>query len=464
MNSRVREKSGIFLVASIIGFIVLYFILAIVFSQWSDIWWDEASYLGMGKYFFSQGAQGVFEPVKSVGLPLLLGLGWFSGLDIVIFGKILIFLAGFFSLLFVYLIGKELFNEKIGGIAALIILFNALFLVFMFRIYTEVPSMCLILGAVYFMIVFSKKQEYKFLFLSSLFLILVSIIKYPNIFLFGVLNLYLLYFSWKNRKIRPLMVFNLFSFVLAFPFLLINYLVSGDFLYYFHLSQGWLANNLSSVYSLRAYPLPKLLFESGDLIYFKSIAYLFNFILPFFFVGAYKIIKNRDLERVILILVPILLFFCFFEINYLKQERYIMIIFPFMSLLIASAIKKVRYLFILFVIINFGITGAALKVMSNERAYYNFFIKQDIDCSSVSTSDPRTVINYKTNMPYELFDERWEDSWIARDNPDCIFFFSCYDRRGEIINRLNELGYNSAVEKNTGRCLYAVFKKAYIES
>jgi hypothetical protein len=90
-------------------------------------------------------------------------------------------------------------------------------------------------------------------------------------------------------------------------------------------------------------------------------------------------------------------------------------------------------------------------------------MNSNISCNNVSTSDPRTALNYRTNFPYELFDSRWEEKWILKDNPECIFFFSCYERRGEIIKRLNELGYKNEIEKNTGRCLYSVFKNSIME-
>ena len=440
------------------SFLACYFLLAGIFNQFHDVWWDEASYLGMGKYIYSSGSIGVFEPVKAIGLPLIFGFGWRIGLDIIIFSKIIIFLSAFFSLLFVYLIGKEVFDSKTGIFASLLLLFNALFLVFMFRAYTEIPSICLFLGGVYFL----KKYS----FLSALFLALLCMVKYTNVFALIPVNLYLIYHCYKNKEIMPFISFNLFFLLFASPFFIANYVVFDSPLYLVNQLQDSFSRDLGSVYSFEAYPLPKLFFESSIWIYLKTIFYLFNFSLPFIFIGAGKLLK--DYKKFILIVISAIIFLGFFEMNYLKQERYIMIAFPFLSLLAGWQLSKMKdkiaYIILgLFILINLGIAIYNLSVMSGEQSYYAFFMNSNISCNNVSTSDPRTALNYRTNFPYELFDSRWEEKWILKDNPECIFFFSCYERRGEIIKRLNELGYKNEIEKNTGRCLYSVFKNSIME-
>jgi len=459
-------QNKLLLLFSLLTFLYLFF--AILFKQYSDLWWDSASYIGMGKYIFSFGEQGVFEPMKSVFLPLFLGLFWKIGFNVVYFGKIFVFLMGMCSLLFLYLISKELFDEKTGLVASLLLFFNVLFFVFLFRIYTEMLSVCFILGAIFFMLKFSRNKKYLFLFLSALFCVFSFLSKYPNILIFGILNLFLIFKAFKTKKISYFMLFNLFFLILVSPFLILNYVISGDAFYLMTLSQEYFKANLGNLYSLRSFPgIPRLLFENTHLIYFKSIFYLFNILLPFMFFGIYRIFKEKENrnEKFFLLLLPAVLFFCFFEIFHLKQERYLLPIFPMLALFSAYGLLKIKnkkvFLVILAYILASFIGPVIFYSNFDERAYTEFFINPpvDLDCEKVATSDPRSVMKYRLIFPYEVFYEDWDGENIIRENPDCIFYFSCYGERERHIGELNEMNYSLEYSKDTGRCLYAIFKK-----
>jgi 4-amino-4-deoxy-L-arabinose transferase-like glycosyltransferase len=157
MKSRklLRNKAVLWL---FLGFFIIYLYFLINFKEYDNVWWDGASYIGMGKYLFSHGSQGVFEFIKPILLPVFLGIFWKLGFNAVIAGKLFIFLVSFLTLTFLYLSAKEIFNKKAGIIASIILFLNPLFFLFMYRIYTEMMSVCFILGSVFFMIKFSKQD------------------------------------------------------------------------------------------------------------------------------------------------------------------------------------------------------------------------------------------------------------------------------------------------------------------
>ena len=269
-------------------FIIVYIIFFFSFKQHSDIWWDSASYIGAGKYIFSYGEEGVFEPQKSILLPIILGVLWKLNFNVILVGKIFIFLISLLSLVFLYLFSKELFNEKTAFLATLILSFNVLFFIFIFRLYTEMLSICFILGSIFFMLKSTKNKSYNYLFLSSLFAFLAFLSKYQNIILFGILNIYLIYETYKSKKVSSIILFNIFSFIIFLPFLHINYLVYGNPFYLVEQSKSYFKENLGTLYNLKAFPgIPRVLFKTTDLIYFKTILFLFNVLIPFIFYGLY---------------------------------------------------------------------------------------------------------------------------------------------------------------------------------
>jgi hypothetical protein len=277
------------------------------------------------------------------------------------------------------------------------------------------------------------------------------------------------YFNSRNEK----RIINLFKFavifaLLASPFFIANYFIFGDALHMISEFQNYLHDNLASVYSLKTYPsIPKLFFVNTDFLYFKSVLYLFNVLLPFMFYGVYKIFKKNYNptcnKRMILLLIPVIILFLLVEISSLKQERYLLPIFPMLAIFCALGLSKLKkkhrgYVLLgMYILGSLAYSGIFLNNSYNgEKGYVDFFYNPpiNISCSSVVSTDPRTVIIYKTLFPYNVFDKEY----ILKENPECIFYFSCYEKRSEQITNLENLNYSLQYSKDTGRCLYAIFK------
>ncbi len=111
--------------------------------------WDPAVYVGMGKYIYSSGQVGLWEPARPVMLPLWLGLFWKLGLDPFATGAFSSLLLAAAAIFFVYLITKELCDKKSAAIFSLLFAMNFALITFSNSILTDIPAMFFSLVAVY---------------------------------------------------------------------------------------------------------------------------------------------------------------------------------------------------------------------------------------------------------------------------------------------------------------------------
>jgi len=82
----------------IIIILIFAFLSSISLFNYRLIWWDEAVYIGIGKYLYSNGTIGLFEQIRPLLLPVLLGAFWYIGLDPLISGRIMILLVSLFTI------------------------------------------------------------------------------------------------------------------------------------------------------------------------------------------------------------------------------------------------------------------------------------------------------------------------------------------------------------------------------
>ncbi|MDO8460455.1 MAG: glycosyltransferase family 39 protein [Nanoarchaeota archaeon] len=464
------KKPSSKILSLLLVFIAIYIIFAIVFNQFKDIWWDEAAYIGFGKYLFSHGQLGIFEYMRPPFFPLILGLAWKIGLNPAIFGKLFILSLSLLSLYITYLISKEFLNDKTAIISTIILFSNALFFLFMFRIYTEMLSLLTILLAIFFMVKFTKSHSSSYLILSALFCALAFLTKYPNALIVPILNIFLIINYLKERNLKNIIIFNLSVILFISPFFIVNYLVSGNPLYLFNLSQNFYKDNLGHTYDLKAYPGPELILKNTPWIYINTLLLFLNVLIPFAILGIYFMLKEKSLvkEKVIFLIAPLITFFIFFQIFYLKQERYLLPIFPFIAIFAAYGLSKIKTkklisLILLFYILIPAVILITFFIRYDEVDYQKFFINPhiEISCKEVLTSDARSAINYKVLNPYQEYNEKWTTASVLKEKPDCIFYFSCYQNRSSHIKEINNLNYNSSYLNNNGRCTYAIFKKIH---
>lgn len=117
------------------------------FFDFHEVWWDSGVYIGMAKYLWSFGSAGLWEHIRPVLWPFVLGFGWFLGFDIVWFARFLELAFSLVSILLVYLLGRKLFSERAALLASAIWAFSRIVFLLGFHEYTEIPEVVLVLGA-----------------------------------------------------------------------------------------------------------------------------------------------------------------------------------------------------------------------------------------------------------------------------------------------------------------------------
>ncbi|MBI2580895.1 glycosyltransferase family 39 protein [Candidatus Woesearchaeota archaeon] len=140
-----KENKYAFLILSV-------FIFAAVVYATESLWWDSAVYVGMGKYIYSLGQSGLWEPARPPMMPLLLGFFWKIGISPAIAGVILGVVFSAASILLLYLIIKELADKKAAIIFSLLFALNIYLIIYSKVVLADIPAMFLTLAAVWLLI------------------------------------------------------------------------------------------------------------------------------------------------------------------------------------------------------------------------------------------------------------------------------------------------------------------------
>ncbi|MDP4012388.1 MAG: glycosyltransferase family 39 protein [Candidatus Nanoarchaeia archaeon] len=158
-------------------------------------WWDAADYLSSAKIIGGKLAtSGGYDWTAT--RPIFLGLMWgmFFRLGL---GEWSLHLSEIFfavlGTLFVYLLGKEYYDKKVGLIAALIFSVFYLHLFYTIRLMSDVPAIAMWFGSAYFFYKgFVKEEGNKFKILSAIFLSAALFMRAATIFEIPVFGLWLL--------------------------------------------------------------------------------------------------------------------------------------------------------------------------------------------------------------------------------------------------------------------------------
>ncbi len=134
-----------------VAVIIAVFVVAeIMLLATKPLWWDAAVYAGMGKYLWSGGTSGLWEPSRPPVWPLLLGAFWKFNIPLETAGKLLdIFFAGG-CIFLTYLLGKKIAGERTGIIAAALLAATPTFFKFSGMMLSEIPSTFFMLLGLYF--------------------------------------------------------------------------------------------------------------------------------------------------------------------------------------------------------------------------------------------------------------------------------------------------------------------------
>ena len=279
--------------------------------------WDDAVYIGIGKFIFSWGTAGLFEPIRPLILSSILGLFWKLNLNIVFFGKIFQIVMSIFSIYLLYLITKKIYNEKTALIASLLISFTPTFFFLSFSLIPGILATFFLLLSFYFLL--NKKN----IFLTGIFLSLSFLTKFYYGLFIIIIGLYVLV-KRKNiveniKKIsKEILLLGIGLVIPLIPYFILNLVMYKNVLYPFIEAQR-VIGKVVACNILNYHPW----------YYFFVRIFTENFLLLFFIIGIYFIIKNwktgkKRNSKEILIMFSAIITFIYLIMQSCKTPRYIL--------------------------------------------------------------------------------------------------------------------------------------------
>ncbi len=309
---------------------LIFFILAIFFVIQSfslfndaDIWWDPAVYVEMGKYMFSDGNSGLWEPYRPILWPVILGFFWKMGLDPIFFGNLMSIALATVCIYIAYLICKKIFDMNTGIVAAFILSFTPTFFFFSGIPFSEMCSLMFLLLGIYFY--FEKKIA-----LCGLAFGLSFITRVFYVFVFFSLSLVICYEVFKRReKISRLILMGCYFFIPVLFYLLFNLFMYRDMFLPF-IEQTWMTVNVGWVWSEPFYFYFFQIIKENLLSIFAIAGIIF------IFPGGGMNKRNQTI-----FLAVFLIIFLPFNVFEQKEVRFMVLFWPVICVLIGYGIIMV---------------------------------------------------------------------------------------------------------------------------
>jgi len=306
-------------------FLILAFCILSLFFINRNPTWDEAVYIGMGKYIFSFGKIGLWEEMRPILFPFLIGLFWKIGLNPLYVSKSLAFLFSVLCIFLIYKITKVITNEKIAIAASSIFLITPLIYKFSTYGLTGLPSTFFALFSIYCFF----KGKY---FISGAMSGLAFITRFPQ----GIVFLAILFVILIEKKGFDRFV-KFSSYLGGFLIPVAFFCIFNSFLY--------------GVYGLLKPILVALTQQANPFYQEKVTFYLQGLILKnpmfiFSFLFLSEIFKKRFYKsKKFLVFFVGCLFFSYFSVIKNKQLRFALVFLPYLSIIAAMGLERLRCVF-----------------------------------------------------------------------------------------------------------------------
>lgn len=335
-----RENRLILILLLIFFLIKLYFIT----SRYHMPIWDEAVYIGMGKYIYTAGASGLWEMIRPYGLPLIIGAFWSMGLDPIYSSQIIAILFSCATILMTYRIAKELFDKKIAIVSAFLLMITPVFFLYSIYALTEIPSTFFVLLALYLYL----KDRYMY---SGISAGLALLFRFPQGLILVPIGLAIvmdgMYDTHKKTKIKgkkyqhkdvlkKIAAYTIGFFLIILPFLAINYISYNEY-------TGKATDAIFRPLILAA-PHQGNVFESvgGSTIweqayniFYYIIMILKNNILFLLSIAGAILLMTRYKEKTKILSLTFIIYIAYYSYIINKQERFMITFLPIICILTA---------------------------------------------------------------------------------------------------------------------------------
>ncbi len=351
--------------AILVGILVLAIAVRLYFffqTSGQTLWYDEADYMSTAKhwafdipYMLNVHRPPLFQLLGSFGFDFGLGEMWIKFLLVLLPSIILVY--------FVYLLGKEMYNEKVGLIAAFLIAVSWTLLFWSIRFQPDYLSMCFSVLAVLFMWKFWKGGESKDIVWAGIFAALGFNFKVSGLL---VPMAFIIFILIKDR-LTAIFNKNYYYFSAAFlatlmPYFIWSYMQFGT---PFSFTQGY--SSAVEAASPFAWQVISFFYAMSENVIF--LLFLLGFVLGLkFLLYADVIAKDKtkafdpDLFSIIMLALT-----AAFYIFYIRgvEDRWVFLWLPFMFFLVGNALmfiynagkKYTKIISIIIVLILLGVGG-----------------------------------------------------------------------------------------------------------
>jgi hypothetical protein len=502
MSALTREKS---VLICIIAISIAARILLLL--RYEGVWWDEAVYIGMGKYLVSAGTMGIWEIFRPLGLPVMSSIILLSGLDVLSAGRAVVAAMSVCVIVLTYFITKKISTElKLKNAAwagVIAVSFAAAAPVFFMHSglwLSAIPSTLFAMISVYF---FASSLDRKSLALAGFFAGLAVLTRFQQgIMIFALAGSLLLHFLFyrntkKHRKIAAYGTFikNIIIlcgvwFLAISPYLVFNQASYGTALGPLFEAQ----KKVSVTYEF---------YGSGQFFYFPELLSQ-NVLFAFAIVGivfvAWRFLRKHNEESYggLAVMIAMIGFLAYFSWMPHKEARFLIEFLPYVAILSAigiaaaydTGVSKFKIAKngkrVLLILLSAAIIAAFAFSLANQFSYalsgpggepeifddyYGYFIHNKINASETIYASSPVVSAYIDNRVYVVFDS--PDPAIATDSVEkekiryamvntCDILcqpsnYACMEKRESFIEDIKNIG-SRIFYRNESGCEYIIIR------
>lgn len=438
------------------------------FFDYHLIWWDAAVYLGMGKYMFSLGQVGLWEPLRPIVWPIILGIMWFAKLNALRLGMLMQILMSLAIIYLIYDVSSLIFSERTGIIASAIFSFSSIFFFMEFHLYTEIPATFFLLLALSLLI----RKRFA---LAGTFWGIAILTKF-TILIFAIP--FLVFFAW-DRRIRAVSQFCIGSAFALVPFFIFNlFMYKSVMLPFFEATRA-----ISQVVGCNY-----LDYEPWYFYFYLLLKE--NLLYVLFPVGVIFSLRKVGKEKLLIVSCLAAPLFYFSQLH-CRDYRYLITFLPFVAIYTGLAIdrllvrlKRCFFLLLVFAILGLSLVQAISYYEKNEQKapnaiaekYYHFLENRSFK-GEVWSSNPIVGIyaNKKLNLiSYPVYTANLTISitnylTLHSKNISYVFMDTCGGgiicspsdgecaRKSDILFGVLKKEFLLAYKANQSNCFYYIF-------
>ncbi|MFH1971854.1 MAG: glycosyltransferase family 39 protein [archaeon] len=400
--------------------LLILFVIVGIRLQYMDInsenyYWDEVVYLDLAKNI-NNGAYSsdIGEEFRAPLFPFVLSLFGYAHL--------LNFLLVIFGMILVYFLGKEIYNDSVGLISAIILGCVQLYFFYSFKVLSEPLTIIFLVGAMLFM----YKDRFYF---ASILLGLAVLTRYIAGVFAVAFFLYLLY----KKKWKELIVSGLIFALMLTPLFILGWINYGN-------PFGMLIENFFG----QIHP------HGGFFYYFIHIYTILGWFIPVMFVyGMFSKENKKPLYFFIL------LYFIVLMIISTKYERFFILIFPFIAIIAANGVYmlqkkyKLGLLFLAIWVIVSLVVGVVHIGMDRDNTTLLIHTAQELDLDGKVVATSPVYFSYFGDMDvyfvpehedYDVSDAKYYifDSYHARNDSVYNYYTNYIKEEGKVIYNQTE--------------------------